>query len=168
MRIAINGFGRIGRSVFRILNPMEGVEVVAINDLAKNDALAYLLKYDTVMGPFPGVIEVGIIGAFGEDPGERGKGACPTNLHPSEELATPPPHRFGEVPQRLCRRAARSDEDERLLPAQVQIAGLEKVQHDLGRAVLENRATDPHEIGLLWLPPPSLAKPQLLDVEPLL
>jgi glyceraldehyde 3-phosphate dehydrogenase len=58
MRIAINGFGRIGRSVFRILNPMEGVDVVAINDLAKNDALAYLLKYDTVMGPFPGVIEV--------------------------------------------------------------------------------------------------------------
>ncbi len=58
MRIAINGFGRIGRSVFRILNRMEGMEVVAINDLADNHALAYLLKYDTVMGPFPGVIEV--------------------------------------------------------------------------------------------------------------
>ncbi len=58
MRIAINGFGRIGRSVFRILNQMEGMEVVAINDLADNDALAYLLKYDTVMGPFPGTIEV--------------------------------------------------------------------------------------------------------------
>lgn len=58
MRIAINGFGRIGRSIFRILNPLEGIEVVAINDLAKNDALAYLLKHDTVMGPFPDVIEV--------------------------------------------------------------------------------------------------------------
>ena len=58
MRIAINGFGRIGRSVFRILNRMEGMQVVAINDLADNDVLAYLLKYDTVMGPFPGVIAV--------------------------------------------------------------------------------------------------------------
>jgi glyceraldehyde 3-phosphate dehydrogenase len=58
MRIAINGFGRIGRSVFRILNRMEDMEVVAINDLADNDALAYLLKYDTVMGRFPGVISV--------------------------------------------------------------------------------------------------------------
>ena len=58
MRIAINGFGRIGRSVFRILNRMEDMEVVAINDLADDHALAYLLKYDTVMGPFPGVIEV--------------------------------------------------------------------------------------------------------------
>jgi len=58
MRVAINGFGRIGRSVFRILNRMQGMEVVAINDLADNHALAYLLKYDTVMGPFPGEIEV--------------------------------------------------------------------------------------------------------------
>ena len=58
MRIAINGFGRIGRSVFRILNRMEGMEVVAVNDLADNEVLAYLLKYDTVMGPFPGVVEV--------------------------------------------------------------------------------------------------------------
>ncbi|MCB1162091.1 type I glyceraldehyde-3-phosphate dehydrogenase [bacterium] len=58
MRIAINGFGRIGRSVFRILNGMQGVEVVAINDITDNDALAYLLKHDTVMGPFPGTIAV--------------------------------------------------------------------------------------------------------------
>jgi len=55
MRIAINGFGRIGRSVFRLLNSKEGVEVVAINDLADSDALAYLLRHDTVMGPFQGV-----------------------------------------------------------------------------------------------------------------
>lgn len=58
MRIAINGFGRIGRTVFRILNRMEGMEVVAVNDLADNEVLAYLLKYDTVMGPFPGVVEI--------------------------------------------------------------------------------------------------------------
>ena len=52
MRIAINGFGRIERSVFRILEQYEDIEVVAINDLFDNDALRYLLSYDTVMGPF--------------------------------------------------------------------------------------------------------------------
>ncbi len=52
MRIAINGFGRIGRSVFRILNDRADIDIVAINDIAKNDALAYLLKYDTVMKRF--------------------------------------------------------------------------------------------------------------------
>jgi len=52
MKIGINGFGRIGRSVFRILEEVEGIEVVAINDLFDNEALRYLLSYDTVMGPF--------------------------------------------------------------------------------------------------------------------
>ena len=52
MKIAINGFGRIGRSVFRILEDVQGIDVVAINDLFDNDALRYLLSYDTVMGPF--------------------------------------------------------------------------------------------------------------------
>jgi len=52
VRVAINGFGRIGRSVFRILSDRNDVEVVAINDLFSNEALAYLLKYDTVMGVF--------------------------------------------------------------------------------------------------------------------
>jgi glyceraldehyde 3-phosphate dehydrogenase len=52
MRVAINGFGRIGRSVFRILDEVEGVDVVAINDLFDFGALRYLLNYDTVMGPF--------------------------------------------------------------------------------------------------------------------
>jgi len=52
MRIAINGFGRIGRSVFRILNGDDDVSVVAINDIADNEAMVYLLKYDTVMGRF--------------------------------------------------------------------------------------------------------------------
>ena len=52
MRVAINGFGRIGRSVFRILDDVEGIDVVAINDLFDRDALRYLLNYDTIMGPF--------------------------------------------------------------------------------------------------------------------
>ena len=52
IRVGINGFGRIGRSVFRILSDRPDVEVVAINDLYENDQLAYLLKYDTVMRVF--------------------------------------------------------------------------------------------------------------------
>tara|TARA_B100000035_G_C21015782_1_gene561746 strand:+ start:308 stop:1321 length:1014 start_codon:yes stop_codon:yes gene_type:complete len=52
LRVAINGFGRIGRSVFRILNERSDVEVVAINDLSEREVLVYLLKYDTVMGRF--------------------------------------------------------------------------------------------------------------------
>ncbi len=52
MRVAINGFGRIGRSVFRILEERDDIEVVAINDLFDFEALRYLLSYDTVMGPF--------------------------------------------------------------------------------------------------------------------
>jgi len=52
MKIGINGFGRIGRSVFRILENVQGIDVVAINDLFDYAALRYLLDYDTVMGPF--------------------------------------------------------------------------------------------------------------------
>jgi glyceraldehyde 3-phosphate dehydrogenase (phosphorylating) len=53
MRIGINGFGRIGRTVFRILAERDDAEVVLINDLFPNQQLAYLLKYDTVMRVFP-------------------------------------------------------------------------------------------------------------------
>ena len=56
MKVAINGFGRIGRSVFRILDNRENVDVVAINDIFDKGALTYLLKYDTVMGRFPGEV----------------------------------------------------------------------------------------------------------------
>ena len=52
IRVGINGFGRIGRSVFRILSGHPGMEVVAVNDLFDNAHLAYLLKYDTVMRVF--------------------------------------------------------------------------------------------------------------------
>lgn len=54
LKVAINGFGRIGRSVFRILEDVDGIDVVAINDLFDHDALRYLLSYDTVMGRFRG------------------------------------------------------------------------------------------------------------------
>ncbi|MBI9037163.1 MAG: type I glyceraldehyde-3-phosphate dehydrogenase [Bacteroidales bacterium] len=52
MNVAINGFGRIGRSVFRILNARDDIKVVAINDLFDNKVLEYLLKYDTIMKGF--------------------------------------------------------------------------------------------------------------------
>jgi glyceraldehyde 3-phosphate dehydrogenase (phosphorylating) len=52
IRVGINGFGRIGRSVFRILSGRNDMEVVCVNDLYDNEQLAYLLKYDTVMRVF--------------------------------------------------------------------------------------------------------------------
>ncbi len=51
-RIAINGFGRIGRLVFRQIYNMKGIDVVAINDLTNPKVLAHLLKYDTAQGRF--------------------------------------------------------------------------------------------------------------------
>ena len=47
VRVAINGFGRIGRSAFKILHARNDVEIVAINDLTDNKTLAHLLKYDS-------------------------------------------------------------------------------------------------------------------------
>ena len=55
-RIGINGFGRIGRMVLRHALTLPDVEVVAINDLAHIGDLAYLLKYDSVHGLFPGEV----------------------------------------------------------------------------------------------------------------
>jgi glyceraldehyde 3-phosphate dehydrogenase len=55
-RIAINGFGRIGRITFRNLVKMDNVEVVAINDLTDNKTLAHLLKYDSIHGRFDGEV----------------------------------------------------------------------------------------------------------------
>ena len=52
VKVAINGFGRIGRLVFRQIYNMEGIEVVAINDLTSPEALAHLLKYDSAQGRF--------------------------------------------------------------------------------------------------------------------
>jgi len=60
-RIAINGFGRIGRGFTRAAHGREGIEIVAVNDLTSADNLAYLLKYDTVYGraPFSVAVEGG-------------------------------------------------------------------------------------------------------------
>ncbi len=52
IRVAINGFGRIGRAVFRIISHRSDIEVVAVNDLFENETLAYLLKHDTVHSTF--------------------------------------------------------------------------------------------------------------------
>lgn len=57
LRVAINGFGRIGRSVLRAAITEKGIEFVAINDLTDAKTLAHLLKYDSVHGIFPGTVE---------------------------------------------------------------------------------------------------------------
>lgn len=56
IRIAINGFGRIGRNLFRLLEGHPQIEVVAINDIADNRTMAHLLKYDSIHGIYPGEI----------------------------------------------------------------------------------------------------------------
>lgn len=56
-KVAINGFGRIGRLTFRNLLNEPGIEVVAINDLTDNATLAHLLKYDSSQGKFDGTVE---------------------------------------------------------------------------------------------------------------
>ena len=57
IRIAINGFGRIGRVTFRKIQEKSNMEIVAINDLTDPANLAHLLKYDSVQGPFKGKVE---------------------------------------------------------------------------------------------------------------
>lgn len=57
-KVAINGFGRIGRAVFKILLDVPELDPVAINDLVPTDNLAYLLKYDTVYGRYDKTVEV--------------------------------------------------------------------------------------------------------------
>jgi glyceraldehyde 3-phosphate dehydrogenase len=58
VRVGINGFGRIGRNVFRAAHESGAdVEIVAVNDITDNETLAHLLKYDSVYGPFPGTVE---------------------------------------------------------------------------------------------------------------
>lgn len=56
-KIGINGFGRIGRFVFRASTKRDDIEVVAINDLLPVDYMAYMLKYDTMHGRFEGTVE---------------------------------------------------------------------------------------------------------------
>ncbi len=56
MKLAINGFGRIGRNVFKIALE-KGVDVVGVNDITDNKVLAHLLKYDSTQGRFPGTVD---------------------------------------------------------------------------------------------------------------
>ncbi len=58
IKVAINGFGRIGRNVFKVIQKRTDMEVVAINDLTDPKTLGHLLKYDSVHGRFDGTIEV--------------------------------------------------------------------------------------------------------------
>ncbi|MCD8292038.1 MAG: type I glyceraldehyde-3-phosphate dehydrogenase [Prevotella sp.] len=60
IKIGINGFGRIGRFVFRAALTRDDIEVVGINDLCSVDYLAYMLKYDTMHGTFQGTIEADV------------------------------------------------------------------------------------------------------------
>ncbi len=59
VKVGINGFGRIGRQVFKIIQEQfpDEIDVVAVNDLTDNDTLAYLLKYDSVYGQYPGTVQ---------------------------------------------------------------------------------------------------------------
>jgi glyceraldehyde 3-phosphate dehydrogenase len=59
VRVGINGFGRIGRNVFRAAQAAQAdIEWVAVNDLTDNETLAHLLRYDSILGPYPGTIEL--------------------------------------------------------------------------------------------------------------
>ncbi len=56
VKVAINGFGRIGRNVFKIALERSNIDVVGINDITSNNVLAHLLKYDSAQGKFPGEV----------------------------------------------------------------------------------------------------------------
>jgi glyceraldehyde 3-phosphate dehydrogenase len=59
VKVGINGFGRIGRNVLRALRDHEGLQVVAVNDITVPEVLAHLLRHDSIIGPYPGTVEVG-------------------------------------------------------------------------------------------------------------
>ncbi len=67
MKVAINGFGRIGRLVFRSLFDREGIEIVAINDLTDNYTLAHLLKYDSAQGSYDKAVKANENSLFIDD-----------------------------------------------------------------------------------------------------
>ncbi len=84
VRVGINGFGRIGRNAFRasMARGGDGIEWVAVNDLTDAKTLGHLLKYDSILGPYPGTVEVreGAIVVDGKELkvlAERDPGALP-------------------------------------------------------------------------------------------
>ncbi len=82
IRVGINGFGRIGRTVMRIMETRDDMEVVCINDLADPGSLAHLFKYDSVMGRFDGAVSgsegaLEVAGRAVKVTAERDPGALP-------------------------------------------------------------------------------------------
>ena len=70
LKAGINGFGRIGRNVFRAAHARGAdIDWVGVNDITDNETLAHLLKYDSILGPFPGEVEATDDGSGG---GRRG------------------------------------------------------------------------------------------------
>lgn len=57
IKVGINGFGRIGKNVFKIIRDRNDIEVIGINDLTDTKTLAHLLKYDSTQGPYPGTVD---------------------------------------------------------------------------------------------------------------
>ncbi|MBW2412650.1 MAG: type I glyceraldehyde-3-phosphate dehydrogenase, partial [Deltaproteobacteria bacterium] len=57
-RVGLMGFGRIGRNLFRILYKRGDIRIGAISDIADHKALEYLLRFDTILGPFPDEVSV--------------------------------------------------------------------------------------------------------------
>ena len=73
VRVGINGFGRIGRNVFRAGQAAKAdIEWVAVNDITDNATLAHLLRYDTAYGRYPGTVESNDDGLVGRR--QRGQG----------------------------------------------------------------------------------------------
>src|SRR5260221_2120422 len=83
VKVGINGFGRIGRNLFRAAHAAGAdLEFVAVNDITDTGTLAHLLKYDSILGRFPGEVEAGggAISVDGKEPevlSERGPAAPP-------------------------------------------------------------------------------------------
>src|SRR3954451_16515475 len=67
LRVGINGFGRIGRNVFRAAHA-QGADIdwVGVNDITDTQTLAHLLKYDSILGRFPGAVEATDTGVKGD------------------------------------------------------------------------------------------------------
>src|SRR3954447_25582304 len=83
VRVGINGFGRIGRNVFRAAHERNAdIEWVGVNDLVDSRTLAHLLKYDSVLGPYPGTVDhtddaIVVDGKEGKVLAEKGRAALP-------------------------------------------------------------------------------------------
>jgi len=82
-KVGINGFGRIGRQVFKIIQERfaDELDVVAVNDLTDNETLVHLLKYDSVYGKYPGTVEAG-----GEAITEDGKSIAALEVRDPKQL----------------------------------------------------------------------------------